>query len=101
MCDGFGQNRASQRGSAMGQYEGRLARGSYRLTAQVYSKHFHSAGVIRADDYASGRIGFYDSYDLLPATRQQEPEGGAASRASIAAAVETRAGPTPLPQQLF
>jgi len=99
--DGFGQNRASQRGSAMGQYEGRLASGSYRLTAQVYSTHFHSAGVIREDDYASGRIGFYDSYDLLPATRQQVTEGGDASRASIAADVETRAGNTTLTQQLF
>jgi len=99
--DGFGQNRAAERGAAMGQYEGRLANGSYRLTAQVYSTHFHSAGVIREDDYASGRIGFYDSYDFLAATRQQTPEGGDASRASIAADVETRAGNTTLTQQLF
>ncbi|HEY4186016.1 MAG TPA: TonB family protein, partial [Polyangia bacterium] len=100
--DGFGQNRSADRGSAMGQYEGHLGtNGSYRLTAQLYTTHFHSAGVIREDDYASGRIGFYDSYDLLGTTRQQVPEGGDASRASVAADVETRTGDTTLTQQLF
>src|SRR3569623_2973342 len=85
----------------MGQYEGRLENGSFRLTAQVYSTLFLSAVVVRDDDYESGRIGFYDSYDLLPATRQQVPDGGDASRASIAADGETRAGNTTLTQQLF
>jgi hypothetical protein len=77
------------------------ASGSYRLTAQVFSTHFHSAGIIREDDYAAGRIGFYDSYDLLGATREQVPEGGDAARASVAADVETRAGNTTLTQQVF
>jgi len=49
---GFGQNRDAERGSAMGQYEGRLGdSGTYRLTAQSYATHFHSAGVLREDDY--------------------------------------------------
>jgi iron complex outermembrane receptor protein len=100
--DGFGQNRSADRGAAMSQYEGRLGSGgSYRLTAQLYSTHFHSAGIIREDDYAAGRIGFYDSYDVLGATREQVPEGGDASRASVAADLETRAGDTTLTQQVF
>jgi TonB family protein len=101
--DGFGQNRSADRGSAMSQYEGRAgANGTYRLTAQFYSTHFHSAGIIREDDYATGRIGFYDSYDLLGATRQQVPEGGDATRVSVAADLETRArDDTTLTQQVF
>ena len=100
--DGFGQNRDAQRGSAMGQYEGRFgATGSWRLTTQAYATHFHSAGVIREDDYASGKIGFYDSYDLSSFARQQVPEGGDASRYSIAADIETHPGDTVLSQQVF
>src|SRR5205085_746705 len=99
---GFGQNRDAQRGSAIGQYEGRLGtRGSYRLTAQAYATHFHSAGVVREDDYASGRIGFYDSYGLLGTTREQVPEGGDASRYSLAADLESRAGDMTFAAQTF
>ncbi len=100
--DGFGQNRDAQRGSAMGQYEGRLgSSGSYRVIAQGYSTHFHSAGLIRQDDYQSGKIGFYDSYDLSQFAREQVPEGGDASRYSLAADLETRVGDTTLTQQMF
>jgi iron complex outermembrane recepter protein len=100
--DGFGQNRDAQRGSAIGQYEGRLgSNGTYRVVAQGYSTHFHSAGLIRQDDYQSGKIGFYDSYDLSQFAREQVPEGGDASRYSVAADLETRVGDTTLTQQLF
>ncbi|HVR61807.1 MAG TPA: TonB family protein [Polyangia bacterium] len=100
--DGFGQNRDAQDASAMGQYEGRLgAAGTYRLTAQAYATHFHSAGVIREDDYQAGRIGFYDSSDLSSFARQRIPEGGDASRTSIAADLETHAGDTTFAQQVF
>jgi iron complex outermembrane receptor protein len=100
--DGFGQNRDAQRGSAMGQYEGRFgASGSWRLTGQAYATHFHSAGVIREDDYDSGRIGFYDSYDLTSFARQAVRQGGDASRYSIAADVESHPGDTVLAQQVF
>ncbi len=100
--DGFGQNRDAQRGSAMGQYEGRFGeRGTYRLTAQAYTTHFHSAGVVREDDYQSGKMGFYDSYDLSSFARERVPEGGDASRYSLAADIETQAGDTTLSQQLF
>ena len=100
--DGFGQNRDAQRGSAMGQYEGRLgSNGTYRVVAQGYSTHFHSAGLLRQDDYQSGKIGFYDSYDLSQFAREQVPEGGDASRYSLAADLETRVGDTTLTQQIF
>jgi TonB family protein len=100
--DGYGQNRSAQRASAMGQYEGRLGdKGSYRLFAQGYSTHFHSAGVLRQDDYAAGRVGFYDSYSLSQFARQQVPEGGDSSRYSVSADLETRSGDAWLTQQVF
>ncbi|MGH7437609.1 MAG: TonB family protein [Polyangiaceae bacterium] len=100
--DGFGQNRDAQRGTAMGQYEGRLgSKGSYRVTTQAYATHFHSAGLIRQDDYQAGRIGFYDSYDLSQFALEQVPEGGDASRYSVAGDLDTRVGDTALTQQVF
>jgi hypothetical protein len=100
--DGFGQNRDAQRAAALGQYEGRLgARGSYRLAAQAYATHFHSAGLIREDDYLSGRMGFYDSYNLSSFAREQVPEGGDSSRYSLAGDLESRAGDTIFTQQVF
>ena len=99
---GFGQNRDAQRGSAMGQYEGTLgSRGTYRLTAQGYATHFHSAGLLRQDDFQSGKVGFYDSYDLQSFSKEAVPEGGDASRYSIAGDLETRVGDTTLTQQVF
>ena len=91
--DGFGQNRDAQRGTAIAQYEGQAGTGSYRLTGQVYATNFHTAGVIREDDYVHGRIGFYDTYD--------SSQGGDSLRASIAADIETKAGDTTLAQQVF
>ena len=91
--DGYGQNRDSQRGSAMAQYEGHLGGGTWRLSGQVYGTSFHSAGVVREDDYEAGRIGFYDTYDA--------GQGGDSTRASIAADLETKTGDTTLAQQVF
>lgn len=92
--DGYGQNRASKRGSAMAQYEGQLGtHGSYRLGAQAYTSQFKSAGVVREDDVAAGRIGFYDTYDPR--------QGGDSSRYSVWADFETTHGPTLLRQQIF
>jgi TonB family protein len=100
--NGFGQNRDADRASVMGQYEGKIGeRGSYRITAQGYSTHFHSAGVIREDDYDSGKIGFYDSYDQSSFAHEQVPQGGDASRFSVAGDIETRTHDTTLKQQVF
>jgi iron complex outermembrane receptor protein len=91
---GYGQNRDAQRATAYGQYEGKVGdHGTYRLTGQVYTTSYHSAGVVREDDYEAGRIGFYDTYD--------RGQGGDSFRASIAADVETRTGDTTLAQQVF
>jgi iron complex outermembrane recepter protein len=99
---GFGQNRDSERGSAIGQYEGRFgATGSFRLSTQAYATHFHTAGVIREEDYQSGKIGFYDSYDLSSFAHEAVRQGGNASRYSLAADIEAHPGDTLLSQQIF
>jgi len=100
--DGFGQNRDSQRATAMGQYEGRLgAEGSYRVLASAYATHYHAAGMIRQDDYQSGRIGFYESYAASSFAHEAIPEGGDSSRYSLSADLDSRAADTTLSQQLF
>ena len=92
--NGFGQNRDVQRATTIAQYEGRLGeRGSYRLTAQAYHAQFHSAGELREDDVAAGRIGFFDTYDPR--------QGGESSRYSIAATIEKQADGLSLRQQIF
>ncbi len=92
--NGYGQNRAAKRGSAMGQYEGHLGeRGTYRVTFQGYSVNYGSAGLLRAEDVESGRVGFYDSYD--------PQQGGQSTRFSIAADLEHKFDQTTVYQQLF
>ena len=96
--NGYGQNRAYQRGSALAQYEGKLGdRGTWRVTGQAYSVVSQAAGVVREDDYDAGRIGFYGTYD--------PNQGQDSSRFSLAADLETRTGSatryTTLTQQLF
>jgi iron complex outermembrane recepter protein len=91
---GFGQNRDSQRASAMGQYEGRFgSRGTYRIAGTAYATNYHSTGVIRDDDYRSGAKGFFDTYDPL--------QGGDASRFSLSGDLETRTERVVFGQQLF
>jgi TonB family protein len=91
--DGYGQNRGAQRASAYAQYEGQLGGGSYRVTGQVYTTDYHTAGVLRESDYGSGARGFYDTYD--------PNQGGDSFRASVAADLEKKAGDTRFGQQLF
>lgn len=92
--DGFGQNRDARRASAMGQYEGKLGEsGTWRLTGTAYATEYHSAGLLREDDVASGRKGFYDTYD--------PGQGGGGTRFSAAGDLDTRAGGFDLHQQLF
>jgi iron complex outermembrane recepter protein len=92
--DGYGQNRDARRGSGIAQYEGTLGkRGSYRITATAYATRYHSAGVVRDDDYRAGRIGFYDTYD--------PNQGGDGTRFSVASDIEFPDGDTVYRQQLF
>ncbi len=91
--DGYGQNRDARRARAMAQYEGALGEGSFRLSAAAYGIEYGSAGVLREDDLAAGRVGFYDSYD--------ERQGGSGSRFHVSLDVTRRAGTVRLGQQLF
>lgn len=83
--DGFGANRDASRGAAITQMEGRVAEWSYRLLLQGYSARYHSAGVVREDDYASGRVGFFDTYD--------PNQGGNTSRFSLGLELASSDGP--------
>ena len=92
--DGFGQNRDTKHGGAMAQYEGRLGpKTTFRVSGTAYANTYHSAGLLRADDVASGRRGFYDTAD--------PNQGGDGSRFQVATDIESRAGDFLLYQQLF
>lgn len=85
--DGFGQNRAYQHAQAVGQYAGSLgAGGQYRLTALASASTAGDAGVLRADDLDSGRIGFFDTYDSW--------QGGDAERFMVSASLDQRTATT-------
>jgi len=90
---GFGQNRDGRRATVMAQYEGRSAAHLYRITAQAYIASFHSAGVLREDDYRSGRLGFFDTYD----TRQ----GADTGRYSLSGLLESRVGSLLVRNQVY
>lgn len=63
--DGFGKNRAAQRASGLGRYATRTGDLFRHLSVGffAYGARYDQPGVIRQDDYVSGRIGFYDTYD--------------------------------------
>lgn len=91
---GFGQNREAQNAKLMGQYEGRLSdTTSFRIGASGYGTFFRSAGVLRADDVASGALGFYDTADAR--------QGGNALRAQAHFDLHGHAGDFSHDQTLF
>ncbi len=84
-ANGYGQNRDSQRATALAQLAGDTSKtGRFRIGASAYTARYHSAGVVRQDDFADGRVGFFDTYD----TKQ----GGDVSRYGTWVAHETNAG---------
>jgi iron complex outermembrane recepter protein len=92
--DGFGQNRAAERATAMGGYEGTIGpTGSYRILLTSYATHYAQAGVVRLDDVQAGRKGFYDTYDTS--------QGGDSTRHSIGATLNGRIGSARLSQSTF
>lgn len=92
--DGFGQNRAGERATAMGGYEGTLGQtGSYRILVTSYATHYAAAGVLRLDDVQAGRKGFYDTYDTS--------QGGDSTRHSLGATLNGRVGSTKVSQSTF
>jgi TonB family protein len=92
--DGFGQNRDAKSASVLGQYEGNLGdHGTYRLSFVGYGTEYHSAGLLREDDVASGRVGFFDTYD--------SNQGGSSTRFHVAGDVESRVGDSRFHQQVY
>lgn len=62
---GYGANRAAQRALGLARYahthEALNLR--WKLTLAGYATRYDQAGVVRQDDYESGEMGFYDTYD--------------------------------------
>jgi iron complex outermembrane receptor protein len=93
--DGFGTNRQAKRGTGIGQYEIPVGkRGVLRLNATAYATEYDSAGVVREDDFASGRVGFYGTED-------PNQVGNTSTRASVSATYENRFEAVDTSQQLF
>ncbi len=67
---GFGQNRAGQAASAMAQSVFGSGPWRYRALGILYGARANLAGVVRADDVADGRIGYYDVYPYATARGQ-------------------------------
>ncbi len=92
--DGFGANRSARYGRAMAQYELRLSdTTTLRLLATTYATEYGSAGVIREDDYAAGRVSFYGTYDPT--------QGGDEARHSVSVTLEDRRPGSVARQQVF
>jgi TonB family protein len=92
--DGFGANRQAKRGTAIGQWETPLGRGTLRINAMAYFTEYNNAGVVREDDYDSGRVDFYGTED-------PNQTGNTASRASVSATYEKRFKDIDTSQQLY
>ncbi len=92
--DGFGVNRQAKRGTATGQWETPLGRGTLRINATAYFTEYNNAGVVRQDDYQLGRVDFYGTED-------PNQTGNTASRASVAITYEKRFADIDTSQQIF
>jgi TonB family protein len=93
--DGFGTNRQAKRGTAIGQYE--LPAGpkaTLRISAMAYLTEYNNAGVVRQDDYLTGKVGFYGTED-------PNQTGNDASRVSLSATYERSFDDIDMSQQLF
>jgi len=98
--DGFGQNRASKSASINAQYGVDLGHSDHlRLLATAYGAHADLPGVVRQDDVAAGRIGYYDAYpnfnafypaNCTSASCAEPAQGVSASRVIVAAELEHR-----------
>jgi len=80
---GFGDNRDGERATAMAGFETALGESaSLRLLATSYASHYGSAGPVRLDDIAAGRVAFDGTYD--------DTQGGDSARHSLLARVDGR-----------
>ena len=67
----------------------------------AYGTNYHSAGVVRDDDFRQGRIGFYDSYDLTLYAREQVRQGVDSTRFSLSGDLDGKVGDATVSQQFF
>ncbi len=92
--DGYGQNRAANRATAMAGYEWHMGRYGYlRVLGTSYTAHYQQAGVVRRDDVNAGRVGFFDTYD--------PSQGGDSTRHSVGITFGDRFGATRITQSAF
>jgi hypothetical protein len=84
--DGFGQNRQGQSASAIAQWSAESGPFRYRALGILHAARADLAGVVRADDVASGRVGFYSVYPEATARAQN----ALSTRALVGAFVEYR-----------
>jgi TonB family protein len=78
---GFGQNRASTTGSALGQLAFGNERLKLTLTSALHASRAQTANVVRRDDVERGVVGFYGVYPLATT----EAQGAFAARAQLSA----------------
>ncbi len=84
--DGYGTNRAAQRALALGRFSDDWGDQNFKYSISVYgyATRYDQPGVVRQDDYESGAMGFYDTYD--------SNQGGESNRLLLA--LDTEAGPS-------
>ncbi|MBN2344241.1 MAG: TonB-dependent receptor plug domain-containing protein [Deltaproteobacteria bacterium] len=83
--DGYGENRSAKRAVALGRFADDWGKQFFKYSISVYgyATRYDQPGVVRQDDYASGDMGFFDTYD--------SNQGGESNRFLLA--FNTQAGP--------
>src|SRR5271155_2251331 len=69
-------------------------KGLLRVNVTAYLTEYNNAGVVREDDYNSGRVGFYGTED-------PNQTGNESSRVSVSATYERRFEDIDMSQQLY
>lgn len=83
--DGYGKNRAAQRALALGRFSDDWGPQNfeYGISVYGYAARYDQPGVVRQDDFESGTMGFFDTYD--------PNQGGESNRLLLS--FDTEAGP--------
>lgn len=100
--DGFGSNRAHASAALLAQYEAVLGeRTRLFVLGQSYAARFDSAGVLREDDFAAGRLPCGTDADARFFCTYDPRQGGASSRHGVVARLVRRNAASTLEQQFF
>jgi TonB family protein len=83
---GFGENRGGTDAQAIAQYGFGEGNTRYRATGMLSGARYGQAGVLRRDDIASGRVGYYDVYPLATA----EAQNASSARSQLSFTAEKR-----------